>query len=337
MIGRDSIIHIGAPRTATTFLQEYYYNELEDVCFLGYSHEKRFSFDEVIEPLSFKNTASVDDDMVAGISQFIKDSNPERKKVVISFEGFFDSVNGNHFRLANSCANLKKAFTQPKIIFTFRRQDSYIESYYRTCVFDGFYTSPKDFLGYKDGKFDGYDQRSSSNIDVTALNWGGVVDYLDETFGKENVLALPYEMFRADPQNYTSIISDFIGTDNPSIDYTLNPNAASFNKKYYALSVMRVLNRFANNRYSSFPIIIQDPLKSILPEESPEDSFLVKKMRFVSRNLSLRTIARLLSMIPQKKKNFFGPEICAKILELHRASNVRLSDRLGFDLSEYGY
>lgn len=333
-----SIIHIGAPKTATTFLQEYYYGSLNEICYLGYSHNKRFGFDKHIKPLSYKNTAAITDDKIQEVRDYIDQKNPDNKTILISYEGFFDSINENHFRLANSCSNIKKVFPSSKIIFTFRKQDTYLESYYRDCVYKGYYTSAADFIGYqKDGSFADYDSWAENSLDVETLNWNGIIEYLDTLFGRENVLALPYELFKENPQHFTDLISSFIGASAVNLDFSQNPNATIVNKKYYPLALMRILNRFSNNNHNGLPILIQDPLKKILPEESHDESKLLRLLRFISRNLSLRTLTRVLSMVPQAEHNFISEEISSAILKKHKSENSQLSQRIGIDISKYGY
>lgn len=337
MITTPIVIHVGTGKTGTTFLQYNFFNKLDDICYIGQSPETMFNYDKNMRFLTHSNFSAINEEEISKIKKFLESYNSKNLPMLISDEGYFFSINENFLRMGNSCINIKKIFSTPRIIFTFRKQDDFIESFYRECIFKGYHTSAFNFIGYRNGIFSEFDQYAENSIDVKTLNWNSTINFLDSFFGRDNVLALPYELLRDNPHDFSQRITTFLGTPLPEVDFCQKTNETKANKNYLALRIMRFLNRFACNGRNGLPLIFQDPLHNILPEETNNESAPIKKIRQFSRYLSLRSLATLIAKFPTQNKNFFNAKVRAKIMKLHSEGNIHLSKRVDVDLSHYNY
>ncbi|WP_320171791.1 hypothetical protein [Maridesulfovibrio sp.] len=331
MLTNDVYIHIGLPKTGTTFLQECYFPYLKDFFYFGIGTKASPEYYNVIHPLKSRGVMSLTDEYVRNTREQIKTASYPHKKILISDENF---DGGNNFSgLADNCIVLKKIFSKPKIIFTFRRQDSFLESYYRECIKTGDFISVKYFLRYYNDSFGSYFGRGSINFDVYNLNWLLYYRHLTDTFGEENVLALPFEMLKQENTIFFTRMADFLGTGNFIPNGVKNPRHS-----YAALRAVRFLNRFVNNGRNGFPILIQNPFAKILPSKREGKNDLITKLRDISNNyLRMKYLSRMLSHIPCNEQQFISPEIRNKIMLIHAESNRELAEEIKIDLQKYSY
>jgi len=140
---KEIIVHIGLAKTGTTFLQQKVFPYL-NLYFEGASYTptaKNPIFKELIHCSSYsKNPIYTDENIFNNYKKQLweyinKNTNNKTHKYLFSFEGLAGSYTHNcNFRYENMQL-IKKLFPNAKILFIFRRQDSFVEPKYFTCIY----------------------------------------------------------------------------------------------------------------------------------------------------------------------------------------------------------
>jgi len=227
------IAHIGLPKTASTFLQSEYFPKLKGfACYSpGFNSPKEFKF-------LFKLNKPYDGvfagdfirvrynhDINTGMSKdFI--NYLSRHPYILSSEGL-TGVGFNHIATFwNNMTYLKKTVGIKKIIFTYRNQVDYCESGYKQFVLrENRWKKPIDI--------DDFWKSDASGVgNYSTLKWNRIILDLYDYFGRENVLALPFELFQERPRDFIEKLNNFIGsTPIEPISFSKNINKHT-NTKY---------------------------------------------------------------------------------------------------------
>jgi phage terminase small subunit len=325
MNNKKTVIHVGLPKTATTFLQLNVFPFIENAFYRGPDPDandieilKPFIHINVYFPHSaFKNTESIKN-YKKELYEYIQRENILDRNCLFSFE----SLVGSNFHSFNNqdenIKTMKEIFPEGKILFVFRKQDEWIESQYNQTFkqsgrFDAgelhvAYHNLNDYIGYKFGKFG-----KSKYINVNALNWYEMIKKYQDNFGFDNVLALPYELFRENPEKFLKIFYDFFEFTPyyPDSYSAVNRSIKRYNFTYYP--ALNIYHRFLDNLPADF-------------------------QRFLRKND--RGWVKFLSSI-KKYKDIKNQKLTKKqrelIFEIHSKNNKKLAQLTGFDLSNYGY
>lgn len=332
----DVFIHIGFPKTATSLLQERYFPNLTEALYLGKREEISEEYRKAIANLSTTNISAVTQDTIHRVFNYISKRNSDRQadKVIISDECFAGGENDNFLYLINGVLALRKVFGNPKIIFTFRKQDEFLEEVYRQNIRGGYSSSVSYFLNYQNGEFGQFYRSARNNVDVHSVSWMGFHKFLCEQLGAENVLAVPYEMLKFDPELFFDRIGTFLGTSPIALDTTEYVNKMD---SYYALKTLNFLNKFVNNQRNGAPLIIQNPLLPFLPPPTDSEGKMIRGLRKLSHKMTFRHGVKVLNHIFKQDHNFFSDDLRRKIMDVHKAENMELAELLEIDLKEYGY
>lgn len=261
-----------------------------------------------------------------------------KNKVLISNEYLVGNDYQNWFSDVNPLLSLNKLFNEPKIIFILRRRDTLLESFYSDKVRAGHWESVKTVLNYDNGIFRNFLHGYKLNLDVKAINWYKYVLFLEETFGKENVLVLPFEMLKDDRKNYLNTISDFIGIEykEPKIEKKVNQKFP-----YITLVLTRFFNRFTNNGRNPIIYILQQPFNIILRKytnrKENEKPIWVKKLSRFNANIKLVNLLWIVGKIIPIKKNLISKKIKDEIIEFYSSDNKKLDVHRNLNLKKYGY
>jgi hypothetical protein len=146
------------------------------------------------------------------------------------------------------------------------------------------------------------------------LKYDKLIDYYQKLFGKENILALPYEMFIKNPGNFLHLLTNFIGNKNDG-DYEID-KIENFQHYWINLYIMRFFNLIMGNP-TSF------------------EGKLIQKLRNFSRTIAIRLI----------KIKFFNNYINEKYIEYisseinnyYKKSNENTSKLISLNLDHYNY
>lgn len=133
IIMKNVIIHAGAPKTGTSFLQTLVFPFLNNVYYAGPSTKKEDIFDELHRIIRYRDPLFFDlTSIKKKINTFLLKT--KEKNIVFSHEDLAGKLITG-FQFAPFYANLiKELFPGAKIFFVFRKQDDYVQSAFYQCV-----------------------------------------------------------------------------------------------------------------------------------------------------------------------------------------------------------
>jgi len=311
------IAHVGLPKTGSTYLQKHYLSKLTLPFF---STQKPFDWPSHLDFVRETNYLWYDDLLS---NRIIRDSQQRRisysanvhKKIPnwkVDLDHFSNS-HSNWILSAEGLSGLSRDVSSTnmcllhtsgvrKVIFIFRQQTHWALSLWRQFLLaeDRFarFVPFEDLFG---------DSHVSGIID---LDWNLYIDSMEERFGPQNVLALPYELLKSDPDNFFQTINVFLGFDGDFLipDARTRENITRADMLYkgsvldsYALmSKFPKLRRNVHKTLKNMPVIFKKNLVIEYPLTKNEDYLHIFQNRF-------------------------------------RHSNTVLMDRIGYDLRSYGY
>ena len=229
-MGKEIIIQLGMPKTATTTLQNRIYQNHDEYLYLG-------KFNPGYPPtvkgeagwlLTFKRNLISKElpyfeqlDLEKVLSNEFGHQYEEHDKLFLSEESILgrcigpgkygDRVRvGSIFSIINKLKMLfdRSIFSSVKFILVLRKQDDLIESFFAEEYhnFRSFYGMryPEDLIKYI------YEKGRMEETDAL-FHYASVIEHLDVLFGEENVLVLPYELLTVDPGDFLNELSSFMG------------------------------------------------------------------------------------------------------------------------------
>lgn len=231
----NKIIHIGFPKTGTTFLQ----NEIFPRIPIPYADFKESSM--VLGKLVYADPLDYDLNAIKSVV----DQKSRNDACLFSFENlagspfYYKGVNRSQIP-----HQLKKLGFN-KVMITIRNQVSAIDSYYRQYVVQGGTLSFKAFLDLEDKRV-----WQSKYFNLNYLKYHETLSIYREVFGEENLLVLNQEMLRDDQSEFLSRLYTFIG---------LKPKHVKGSKKTVnqsltnaSLFLLRIVNHFTYSPVSPY-------------------------------------------------------------------------------------
>lgn len=223
----ERIVHIGFPKTATTFLQKEVFPTIEGTNFVDYR-----SCEAVFTDLIYLDDLDYDQKKV------------EEKLSKLYTQGFslfsFEALGGAPFiykGLGRSRIPKRlKDLGMTKVIITLRDQKTMYDSLYRQYVVQGGVMRFKDFL----------DTGKKWNLYVRAFNpdylkYDRIIKVYFDLFGPENVLILNHELLTADKAQYLNILEKFIQMPLGDLQENKRVNKSLCN---LSVAVLRIVNHF---------------------------------------------------------------------------------------------
>lgn len=317
---KEIFIHIGLPKTGTSFLQTKLFTCLNDVVLID---------NNVI--LDFLNYVTVNEDFdLEQQEKFYNIMNKEDKsKVIISYESLSGSIYDSFKDFEKNMLKIKKVFPYCKVIFTIRNQVSLIESSYKQSLHEGW------SLSYIDYTISNRNKKSFLPfMDYKLLNFYNMSVFLIKNFTQ--VLVLPQEILLSEESSFIKTITKF--TESNYDDNLCKGEKLNSNKGYSLISVnlAYVFNRFLNFPHNSLGFI-QWPFESYI--ETKSNKWIIYNIlnkiykKFTFRSFLQRGVDKIYylnsTLSSEKYKN--------KVLRYHQLSNEKLSLLLKIDLAQYGY
>ena len=311
------LIHIGYQKTGSTWLQRELFVPSSPVFHPLPAKDGKHS--------NLANAFFKDDDGFllssfsrneVSIKKQLDDLKPElsqsQKIPVITHERLTGDLNSGGFDGRLIADRIYSTLPEAKILILFREQRDFIFSTYFQYLEEGGTQSIKRFLYTK------YDDRRPG-FSPGYVKYDLLVDYYQQRFGKTNVLALPFELFRQEPSLFIEKLSQFVGKE---ID--VNPkafeNKHNASKQYYAKMHWRNLTKYrTSNSLNSYSTKNRLPIKKTLNKLVP----IVGD--WVPNGWNKRTETEVKSVIASWCANRFTD------------SNNRLSTLVNIDLAAYGY
>ena len=299
------LIHIGYHKTATTWLQRHFLDRAEASFHRDLSKENIYHHIVAPRDLSFSATElrryyeellalrpSVDD--VSVISSERLSGHPH--------SGAYDSVS-----IAN---RLQATWPEARILIVVREQVSAILSCYLQYVKFGGICSLYDYMNMP---------RHGRSIvpwfHLDSFDYSLLVAYYRQLFGAEKVLVMPYEFFKAEPQNFCNKISEFMEV--PPLEDL--PYTTLSNKRLSALAsqVVRHINK----------LLVKSTFNPTAVDLGGFQKHIIKPLLLIDR------------LLPAQLSSMTGFEnfISKAVGERYREPNRRLNEFSSVDLGDYGY
>ena len=221
------IVHIGYPKTATTFLQKEVFPHFQDINYVDFrTCEKLFNHLIYLDDLDYDHTI-----VQEGLNEVLKESDS-----LFSFEALVGAPFIYKGLGRAQIAQRLKSLGFDKVIITVRDQVDMYDSLYRQYVIQGGVVRFKDFLDMNE-KWNLY--RRSFNPGY--LFYDRLIALYQEVFGIANVLVLKHESLQDNKPQYLSKIESFV--DKRIADKKSNRKVIS-SLSNLAISILRVVNHF---------------------------------------------------------------------------------------------
>jgi len=176
----NPIIHIGFPKTATTWFQESFFPNINDISFV----EKEITNRNIINPNAFSFNKT---EVLNTFKTFAAD-----KKLIISSERLVGTFNRgwlNGFQPKELANRLNAIFPAATIIVFIRKQDDAISSAYQQYIKNGGTYSTNKYLN----------SSSFFLFNLDHLRYYEIINYYCELFGRDQVKIYLFEDFKKDP------------------------------------------------------------------------------------------------------------------------------------------
>ena len=323
-------LHLGMPKTGTTFLQTRCFPFLTGIRY----RDPRIM--NLLDQIAYTNPAFLDLDLIKREADGIMDAAGE--SMLISHERLFGNMLSNFWDHTYITRSLKHLFPDARIIIVIRRQDELVESIYKQSLQSGYHQRIDSFLNYrKKALQDAADTLGQPNLDVKQLDLRRYVQSYAAHFGRNNLLVLPYELMREDQETFLKKLFAFIDVE----PFYPNRNGRE-NRSYSWLSshVALFLNRFVRiegdgSRFLQF--IPNKPFSSFLAG-APSDRRLDRSLRAVNRGLTLRYVLQNgLDKVAYTNRNLISDKKRELIISVHRESNRALDVEFDLGLGSFGY
>ncbi len=316
MNNKEIYIHVGMPKTGTTYIQRNIFPYFKNIYYLDLSNSW---YSDIFRDFYYKNLLIFPFEKVREeLNNFL--INIEEDKILISDEAWFGGTNGgSHYNFSNNyylTLLMKRLFPQAKVILTIRKQDKWLESMYKHLLRDGFYVGVDSFLNYKNGGFQNYTAyfRMGPNIDIRTLNYKAYIENYEKLFGKKNILIIPQELLYEEEQLFIEKICKFIDST-WFLNKEIKKHKSNSGYLYIGGILAKIFNRF---------FIFKGRNGGLFPV--PNNKFL-----------DFRSYLRVIDKIFPYRKSFISAEIRKKIMDYHSSENLIIDKKYDLNLKKYNY
>ncbi len=292
------IVHIGYPKTATTWFQQRFFPYIENYSYISYSRVNRiFLYSDFFE----FNSQKAREELLA---------ESKNRNLLLSSEFLTTAINfgwQHGYYAAGVAQKIHKTFPEAKIVIFIRRQQSLICSAYQQYLKNGGTYSFKRWL------------YSGDVFCPEHLYYDGLISYYDKLFGREMVKVYFYEDFKEDNIGFLTRL-------NREFSFHVDMNAISLKPENVGLRRRVVPFLFMVNHFYKKPVGRKRYLVHVPGMTS------VGKAIFKFLN-PLPIFGRFLS-----EDKMLKPEDERKLYDFYSESNRRLANRVDIKkLQHHGY
>jgi hypothetical protein len=303
------LVHIGFPKTATSWLQRYLFPNRD----LGFSPLLPSS-EHVNKLLAYPNELVFNR---ARVRQLLKCEltrvSTEGLIATISAERLSGAPHAGGYDTQCIATRIHAVMPYARIVVVIREQAAMVLSTYKQYLRAGGSCSLKRYLAPT--------QKGMGSMPAF-YEFHRIIECYQMLFGRSNVLALPYELFRKHPQEFVSRVCRFSGstagrTEIEALPYTSVENHA-FTPVH--LSVRRLLN----------PYLIDHRLNPTVTWPHPKTKRRLDAV--LTKTTSL--IPRVLNRYVEQR---WSTHVSSELGNRYRSSNACVELQTGLDLGTYGY
>ncbi|WP_158995715.1 hypothetical protein [Mucilaginibacter sp. L196] len=285
----NHLIHIGFPKTGSTFLQEWFslhpqmhYSPNGLAGFYNTYEISRLAADQKGRDIKYFVTSGEELSIPSLVSGTTINSGEQNLADLISKEQAQKNV----------CEILSSLYPDGKILIITRGFKEIITSGYSEYIRHGGTLSIKDFtkVGFTE--------------DGGGLNYSLLIDIYEKAFGKQNVIVLPYELLRDDQAQFLSIIEDRLN---------MLPAKISIGKVHESLSALEIY---------WYPRISSIISRSLSPfgKRVYNAGFRKYGKWLLYNNNKLKKTAKLLDRV-KPGRTFNSEDISPELLKYYRRNN----------------
>ncbi|AVR43846.1 hypothetical protein C7S20_00355 [Christiangramia fulva] len=221
-------IHIGYPKTATTYLQQIIFPQLKNHTYINHAKFRGSGLNDLI----WKADRSVNYEKLK--------KNYNKNNYFISFENLVGPYFQGSIMIDEIPYRLKKIFgDETRILISIRRQDELLKSLWIQYVHQGGTINFKNFITNPIS--------GNNRIDLNAYNYLETYNRYVKVFGKENVKVLPYEFLNYEREKFIKILKDYFQTEDFNFN---NRDIRNRSMSGYQIKLLRFFNRFLMSRVS---------------------------------------------------------------------------------------
>jgi len=208
---KQTIFHIGLPKTGTTWVQDVYYHLLENVHYIDVSPQNNIAHEHPLlsELINLCRIPADDlhDDVLARIRNAVL-SHLENGLNLLSNENYFTGMPDTacYATVSEISQNLSKLFPDLRVIIILRNQIQFLQSFYLQ----------KLYVANEYRSFSKFLDRSMETL-IPYLKYHDLINCWHNIIGKENVYVSTYEHFKSDRDEFLKKLCGFIGTESPSL------------------------------------------------------------------------------------------------------------------------
>ncbi|WOI36642.1 sulfotransferase domain-containing protein [Alteromonas sp. CI.11.F.A3] len=234
----ELFIHVGYPKTATTWMQTHVYKDEPSLLQIGNSYKLS---DWGLHLVAAHDLDFDPEFVVQQVLKIVSQSN--QRKVVISWEHLLGDSAFNSDGLVRIANRLKQCFPNAKVIFYIREQLSLIKSLYAQYIQEGGTWKLEDFLSLD------YPYRVGLNL--VYLDYFKVASLYCELFGQSNVYIQTYELLKQAPENEIERLFQWMQLDTDRPLSTISSEHENVSLSRQTLSLLRLLNYIIPSRFNS--------------------------------------------------------------------------------------
>jgi hypothetical protein len=303
------LIHVGYPKALSSWLQDVVFKP--DNGFwpaMGPLPVQR----QIIDPAPFFYDPS-------NINQFLVEQLADDRSLipVISSEMLSGNMRHGGYNADDLAHRLYTTFPEPRILCVIREQKSMIRSLYSEVIKWGMPHSIENFLVPNR-------PRLAPQYRHEYLQYDGLVSHYQSSFGEENVLVIPYELFLMNPRSFLERLIDFIQLPEIFRERCLQVSHSSVSNAGFSmtnLTLQRWINYWLVSNPYNYSALFREKEKDVWER----DEAMVNREKWLPGAFNNYLERKLARTIEKEVSNVF------------RESNNRLQKLIDFDLADYNY
>ncbi|MFV1979019.1 MAG: sulfotransferase [Myxococcota bacterium] len=301
------LLHVGYHKTGSTWIQQLLFANPQTRFVLPFDRL------EINQRLVEPNDLVFDPEPErARYAPAIAQARAEARVPVVSSERLVGSPHTGGWDAQNLALRLHAVFPDSRVLIILREQQSVIRSMYLQYVREG---GPLSLAQYLHPPGAGAFRIPSFDFEYYAYH--RLIEHYQATFGTGALLVLPFELLRADPNEFARRVCEFSGAATPS---SVSPDSRNVALSALSAQIKRRLNHF----------FVRDRL-------NPGAAFPFKR----ANRWILRAARAFDRRLPDSWARPFDRRIrdcvAAEVGDRYRESNRRSGDRIGLDLGAFGY
>lgn len=330
---RDIYIHVGMPKTGSTFLQQVVFRHFADIDYWEiFEHPSTY----YIERIANSNYLNFNPEWTRKLKAMVEAS--PSSKILISFEGLFGSYSNNYKSNYTSARILKDIFPEAKIILCIRRQEDLLTSNYAQLVSEGYSGSFNGYVNFnsRTKEFDFERIESRISINLPSLTFSPYIEHYRSLFGASSVHVVPFELMKKDIHDFVRSLADFIGIEHVPKEVVKLP-ALKKALPRSGIAIARMLNKLFVPKYGGSGLIPRTPYYGAFARRK-KSSFVFSMLAWLSKLMAPQSLVLWTHSIDRRKAVKLDAEISKAIRNQFENDNKKCDDLLdNWNLKEFGY